>query len=58
MREILKNKVSKKLYKIISMIIMTRNHKTITASDGLCVLLNSTFIYVQVNKLFYFTKEI
>lgn len=37
---------------------MTRNHNTITASDVLCVWLESTFIYAQVNKLFYFTKDI
>lgn len=41
-----------------SMIIMARNHKTTSVSDVLCVWLKSTFICPQVNKLFYFTKEI
>lgn len=54
MRKILKNKVNESF---TSMIIMTRNHKTISTSDGLCVWLESTFIYAQVNKLFCSQKS-
>lgn len=60
MRKTLKKSLTKTLlnHVIGSVIIMTRNCKTITVSDVLGVWLESTFIYAQVNTLFYFTKEI